>query len=575
MKTQLETTKLVFVFVLVLNLFRNSYCNIIFSKESGFYPEEFLLTLSSSEENSKIFYTIDGSNPTNSPTAKEYSEPILIKDRTEEPNIYSNNEEIPNSTISISLNMNYKKPLYLVDKAMIVKAVLKNENGFGKIIDKTYFITTGDLNQYQDFTVISIVTNPENLFNPDIGIYVTGSDFVPNENNICINSCNYIKRGKEWERESTITIFEKGEKSIEEKIGIRIRGASTRNYPLKSFNVYFRKEYGSNKIRSDTLIPDNYDIKGNIINVYDSFSLKGIIDEVPIRDLFSSKLIHGRKLLASQNMKSSVLFLNGEFWGMYLINEKLNAKFFGNHYNLPKKDILFFKSYLKMESGTDEDLEKIVNFMLLYSSKDLTDLKNYNDVCEVIDVESLIEHYAAGIYLATLDWPNMNFGMWKYNGTKIENNIYSDGKWRFLTFDLDFTIIFDYEKYITDDEGYKLNKFEQMKNFNNYPPTSLFMALLKNKDFRKKFETIYEEYVNEVMSMDKVKPIIEEFYGEISDLISLTKARWGGREPSKIENIQNAKTYFKNTVLPLMQKFFENRPKVTLEHMKEFLKDFE
>ena len=92
--------------------------------------------------------------------------------------------------------------------------------------------------------------------------------------------------------------------------------------------------------------------------------------------------------------------------------------------------------------------------MLLYSSKDLTDLKNYNDVCEVIDVESLIEHYAAGIYLATLDWPNMNFGMWKYNGTKIENNLYSNGKWRFLTFDLDFTIILDYEKYIINDEGY-------------------------------------------------------------------------------------------------------------------------
>jgi len=202
---------------------KNTYCNIIFSKESGFYSDEFLLTLSSSEENSKIFYTIDGSNPTSSPTSKEYTQPILIKDRTEEPNIYSNNEEIPNSTISISLNMNYKKPLYLVDKAMIVKAALKNVNGFGKIIDKTYFITTGDLNQYKDFTVISIVTNPENLFNPDIGIYVTGSDFVPNENNICINSCNYIKRGKEWERESTITIFEKGEKSIEEKRRKRIK----------------------------------------------------------------------------------------------------------------------------------------------------------------------------------------------------------------------------------------------------------------------------------------------------------------------------------------------------------------
>ena len=102
---------------------------IQFSKDSGFYPQEFQLTLSSSEENSKIYYTLDGTNPINSTTAKEYTEPILIKDRTEEPNIYSNYEEVINSTISISLNMNYKKPNYLVDKATVVRAVLKTENG--------------------------------------------------------------------------------------------------------------------------------------------------------------------------------------------------------------------------------------------------------------------------------------------------------------------------------------------------------------------------------------------------------------------------------------------------------------
>ena len=52
--------------------------------------------------------------------------------------------------------------------------------------------------------------------------------------------------------------------------------------------------------------------------------------------------------------------------------------------------------------------------------------------------------------------------MWRNNGTKIDNNIYSDGKWRFLTFDLDFSIIYDYEQYITEEEGFKYNKFESL-----------------------------------------------------------------------------------------------------------------
>ena len=567
--------KKIIIFFLFLNLILNTNCSLIFSKDSGFYPQEFQLTLSSSEENSKIYYTLDGTNPINSTTAKEYTEPILIKDRTEEPNIYSNYEEVINSTISISLNMNYKKPNYLVDKATVVRAVLKTENGYTKIIDKTYFITTNDLALYEKYTVISLVTNPENFFDPDIGIYITGSSFIPNKNNVCINGCNFLNRGKEWERESSITIFQNGIVSIEEKAGIRIKGASTRGYPQKSFNIYFRKKYGKNKIISDSLLPDNTDINGNKINEYDSFSLKAVSDEIPIRDKFSNKMIQGRKFLTTPtDMKSAAVFFNGEFWGLYFINEKLDEKFYEKHYHIPKEDILFLKNY-QMESGTNDDLMNILNFMSLYSEKDLSNMKDYNDVCEKIDIDSLIEHYTAGIYLSTLDWPNLNFGMWKNNGSKIENNMYSDGKWRFLTYDLDFTIIYDYEAHVTQDEGYKYNKFESLISFNNYPPTSLFWALLKNEIFRNKFKNTYVEYTREIMTMDKIKPIIEEYIEDLTELFSLSKTRWNGNEGSKIEMIQIAKDNFRNKIVPQIQKFFELRPTITLEHMEAFLKNFE
>jgi len=555
-------------------LYTNS--NIIFSKDSGFYSQEFLLTLSSLDENSKIYYTLDGSDPTTSPSAKEYTEPILIKDRTEEPNYLSNYEEVRDSQLSICLNINYTKPNFLVDKAMIIRTVLRKETGFDKIYDKTYFITKGGLSQYKAFNVISIVTNPENLFDPKIGIYVTGSEFIPNKDNICINSCNYIKKGKDWERESHISIFEKGNLLIDEDVGLRIKGASTRNYPQKSFNIYFRNKYGKNKIKSDFLFPENYDINGNKINIYDSFSLKGVSDNNSIRDKFSNKLLQNRKNLSTlTDMKSSALFINGEFWGMYFIVEKLDEKFFQSHYNIPKEDIIFMKNY-NMESGTDKELENILNFMNLYSNKDLSDEKNYKEVSDIIDIDSFIEHYVAGIYLGTLDWPNLNFGMWRNNGTKIENNFYSDGKWRFLTYDLDFSIIYDYEYMVTEDEGYKYNKFEGVKEFGFYPPTNLFLALLKNSNFRKRFSSIYEEYANNVMAMDKVEPILEEYFNELTDLYSFSFARWDGKNnSSKAEKIQNAKINFLSKIIPQFRKFFKNRPKATLEQMDKFLKEFE
>ena len=95
---------------------------------------------------------------------------------------------------------------------MIVRAVAKNSKGeFSEVISKTYFVTTYDLYKYQDLTIISLVTNPENLFDPDFGIYVTGTmyqnwknseEYDPYQKVWDKNSkCNFMMKGSEWERE--------------------------------------------------------------------------------------------------------------------------------------------------------------------------------------------------------------------------------------------------------------------------------------------------------------------------------------------------------------------------------------
>ena len=59
---------------------------------------------------------------------------------------------------------------------MIVRAVAKSREGeYSDIVTKIYFVTNEDLYKYQDLTIASFVTNPENLFSPDKGIYVTGT----------------------------------------------------------------------------------------------------------------------------------------------------------------------------------------------------------------------------------------------------------------------------------------------------------------------------------------------------------------------------------------------------------------
>ena len=557
----------------------NSQDTITFSQESGFYPNDFTLTLTSSD-NSKIFYTTDGSDPTNSKTAQEYSGPIQVKDRSNEPNIYSDYAEDENSAISVSRGTGYKKPPFLVEKGMVVRAAAKNGQNFGKIHEKSYFVTTGQLAQYKEYTVISLVTNPDNLFDPDKGIYVTGTQYINWKNSGNFNPakspwdvdnvCNYFSSGSDWEREASIAIFENGKVTIEQNVGIRIKGSSTRNVQQKNFNVYAREKYGNNKIKSSTLFPENYDINGKQITEYDSICFRSISEEVRTRDQFSLRLIKGRELQTTYAMKNSFLFLNGEFWGMYVITEKFSDQFFNSHYGIPKDDIVFLKEE-DVKKGSQDEYTNLDNFMDLYSKKDLSDANSYQDVCNLFDIDSLIDHYATNLYLVTFDWPNHNYGLWKNNGDKIDGNDFSDGKWRFMTYDLDYTLGATYADF-GGVEGYQYDTFRHMDRAKNDPPTNLFVALLKNEEFKTKFKSVFEEFANNVMSLDKANPIIQEFNDKITTLIGYTQSRWWGYfGGTRLENIAYAKNNFQSTVLPGIKKFFEERKKYALDQMKQYI----
>ena len=549
-----------------------------FSKKSGFYEKEFQLTLSS--EGNEIYYTIDSSDPFNSQTVKLYKDPIKIHDRSSEPNIYAEIGEDENSPQYIGSYGGYKKPNYLLDKAMVVRAYSKNKDGESKVITHVYFVTTDALANYQDLRVVSLVTNPDDLFDPEIGLMVVGNDYIEEKNNMDPNdfmgfmrlmyASNYFKEGDEWEKLTNMAIFENGKLLVQQNVGIKIRGFSTRMQAGKSFNVYAKKRHGENSIKY-ALFPDNYDVNNDLIEEYKSIALRNIFSEERIKDEFANKLLYGREFQAIAKTKKCVLFLNGEYWGFYVMLEKFSESYIASHFDVPKKGVTLIKEG-ELSNGEESELELYNNFCNEYSQKDLLDEKVYKEVKNFIDIDSLIEHFVIGVYIGTWDWPGHNDGVWRYNGDKIEGKPYTDGKWRYISFDFDYSIGASFPMWGQEEqqEPYEIDNLKGLEMRNNVP-TVLFLPLLKNPEFRSKYINRFCDYVNEIFKMERIDALIEDYTENYLDLLANGEVRWKGfTYQSELEAFANFKTNFVK-MFETMRTFLEVRPEYAMKHMKDYL----
>ena len=554
-----------------------------FSRISGFYPEDFKLKLIS-EDDTTIYYTDDTTDPRTSPTSKEFKNYILIYDRSSEPNVFAELNEDEDSPISVSRGHRFQGAAFNVDKAMVIRAAAKNSEGeFSEVITKTYFVTNNDLYKYQDLTVISLVTDPENLFDPEKGIYVTGNMYQNWKHSELYDPTarawdknvmsNFLMRGSDWEREAFITIIDKGDIVLQQNIGIRVKGWATRTHFSKSFNLYARKKYGKSRIEID-LLKDNYDMNGNLITSYKSLSIRSVYSEERLRDKLGRDLYYMRKGFISQSMIPTILFLNGEYWGLYLLEEKIGNDFIESNYFVPSENIVMSKNN-EIEDGPEEEFDKFQNFCMEYSEKDVRDPEIYEEIKNFIDIDSFVELYTTGLYIDNTDWPGKNDGGWKNLGEKIEGNEYSDGKWRFIIFDLDYSMRAGGRwgggnRIWGDSSSFN----HALSRIQRAPINYLFFALIRNNsDFQRKFVNVYCDLANDVYHPKKVNKILDKYREELTDSVADSLLRWTRTNfnlNSKMEAFSNYRTTYLRA-LDSISNFFEKRANITMSDMKKFL----
>ena len=275
-----------------------------FSRVSGFYDDPFELMILP-EEGLSVYYTRDGSIPDETDTL--YTGPLEVIDRTDEKNVLSDRTDI----IAPNKWGDAMAPLMKVDKADVIRAVAVDGQGNRSAVSTAvYFIGYQDKAEfYRNYKVISLAVDPGDLFDPARGIYVQGNSFEewlhsdaydPSLDEWLIPG-NYLNRGREWERQARMQIFDGGTEVFSGEVGIRIHGGASRDSEQKSFNIYTRKEYGTKVIDYDLYDGENIsEAEDKPITEYDSFILRNCGNDNKfsrIRDHLIQGLVWGRNFI--------------------------------------------------------------------------------------------------------------------------------------------------------------------------------------------------------------------------------------------------------------------------------------
>jgi len=549
----------------------------VFSHSSGHYNSAFSLTLTAKEAD--IYYSIDGSipDPSNVDNVRvfKYTSAIQIVNRNSpmQKNLLATPE---NSTNFYGLEDDPRGSMpgiYIpsdanVPKASVIRAVAVDSAGNkSNPVSATYFIGNS-LANYSNHPIISFVTDPYNLVDTDYGIMVRGvSTNRWNANDSPTNTIyNFLRRGTEWERVVSMELFEgnAGSRSaaVSQNVGIRVRGGWSRAVGQKSFNVYFRSEYGGiNTLTNYILIPGAVRANGMPVGTYKSFMLRNggnDTESTKMYDVFIQNLLTDRAFTV-QAAVPCIVYINGEYWGFYNLQERYSDNHTEYKFGVNRNNVISFDNG-ELDDGNPGEEQFYWNLME-YRNKDLSDSQMYIELCDLMDIQSFIDYFAANIYINNQDWPQNNYRLWR---TRIieSGNPYGDKKWRWQMFDTEFSVGI----YVN---GVVMDGFERILTGENssHQHSQLFKKLLTNQEFKRQFVNTMMDLYNINFHPDNFLPELQRLANIYKPLMADYYPRFGGWHNFD-SNINNMRSYLTNVRDIMVNEFLPNHCGVNASDLK-------
>ena len=494
-----------------------------FSKPHGLYDGGSLTVAISGDAAAKIFYTTDGSTPTTA--SAKYTAPLTIQKTT----ILRAIEQIGDSL----------SPVGTASYIFVNSVLNQSNNPAGYPAEWGYYTDVNrweraiaDYEMDQEMTsnptlrpkiieglkqlpILSIVSDKDNFFShendPDRGgIYIFTGPPVGDAT------------GHGWTRPTSVELFGGPQQhDLSTSCGIRLHGGHGRlaeKNPKHSFRLVFKEQYGPKTLRYPLYgedQPSKFDqlvLRCHFGNAWQHWGEGNREKAQYTRDVWVRRM-QRRIGRTSVNALYAHLFLNGMYWGIYNIAERVDDQFGKDHLGGKKEDIDVVKieedggNHIEAAEGTLDVWEQMTSAVAKAGSEE-----GYAKLDSLLDIDNFIDYMLINQYAGNTDWDHHNW----YAIRRHNSDEKTSTGFQFLCWDSE--IVFE-----------NVRENNLTKNNGGSCPTGMFHSLLQNPTFAKKYQRRAKELLADdgFLGQQSVVNLWDSLYHTIDKAIYCEAARWG------------------------------------------------
>ncbi len=362
----------------------------------------------------------------------------------------------------------YTTPISIPATTVLRAKLIPSDTNYlpGPIAAASYF-----LNENVTLPVVSITTDPFNLFDQNYGIYMLNTTDT-NYADIPFQNANFWQG---WVRPCNVAYFDTAHTlQFETAASIRIQGNWSKIFAQKGFFIDCDDDYGSKPLDYQ-LFPDKPATE------YRGFNLRNAgsdYNNCHMRDRLIHKTVQPVCDVDMMDGFACVVFINGTYWGVYEMREKQDKHYIANNSTCDDDSVDFLQFDGDIIEGDNKDFVDTYTFI---GGNDMTQQANIDSAATMWDFDNMCDYFIIETFYANTDWLGSytnNIKFWRSRNT--------DDPWRYVLWDLDLALNSDTINMLTT----AINP--PVMNPHSY----MLRSLLQNDSFRIYFVNRYADLLN-------------------------------------------------------------------------------